>query len=125
MFPAVPPSDNPTHRTAVELVLAAGWRYNSRRRAFVSDNDELFRPPQELLASGQLVYKVPTLAKQNPQDLSVAERDLQRYMQLILPPAELTATLLEQLQAWPCIEAATPEPKISLPKTSLDSVFPD
>ncbi|MDP1561473.1 MAG: hypothetical protein Q8M16_08760 [Pirellulaceae bacterium] len=116
MFPAVPPSDDLTHRAAVELVLAEGWRYNSRRRVFVSDNDELFRPPQELLAYGQLVYKVPTLAKQNPQDLSAAERDLQRYMQLILPPTELTATLLENLQAWPCIEAATPGPKISLPK---------
>ncbi len=115
MFPAVSLSDDQPLNAVVDLVLARGWRYDSKRRTFVSEDDVLFRPPKKLLAGCQLVYKVPSLAKRDKEELSEAERDLQRYMQLILPPKESTEEFIKETQLWPCIEAATHGPDVSLP----------
>jgi len=93
----------------------AGWRYDARRRVFVSDAGEKFSPRGELPDPSKIVYKVPSLAKADPRQLSGPERDLQSYLQVILPPDRSAAEYVELVRAWPSIAEAQVSPDVSLP----------
>jgi len=115
MQPAVPTPDDGQVRVPIDAKLAAGWRYDASRRIFRSDSGEVYRPAAQLLARTKIVHKVPSLAKADASKLSAAERDLQRYLQVIPPAGESLAELAELLGAWPCLESASRGPDISLP----------
>lgn len=119
MYPAVPPPKGLVGRS-VDFKLKPGWRYDEAKRVFVDDKGVEFAAPQ-LPKKSRVVYKIPSLARSTPKGLSKAERDLQRYMQIILP-SRSSNELLKNIQSWPCVEEAHPTPEISLPmeKSPLD-----
>jgi hypothetical protein len=117
MMPAVPVPRNAGIRVPVEVKLKPRYRYDATRRVFESDSGERFAPAGDLPKNTRIVYKVPSLAGVDPRKLSRSERDLRRYMQVILPDGEAAADYVETIRAWPSVEDAWVAPEISLPKT--------
>jgi hypothetical protein len=114
-IPAVPvPASSPIRRP-VELKLSPGWRFDPGRRAFVSEEGERVLPREDLPRNSRIVPKVPSLVSADPASLSPAERDLQRYVQVILPAREPPESYVEVVRAWPCVERADLGPEVSLP----------
>ncbi|HJQ59198.1 MAG TPA: hypothetical protein VJ890_19990 [Vineibacter sp.] len=113
MFPAVPPPKGLTGRS-IDCKLKPGWRFDEHRGVFVSAAGETFTP-SSLPKKARIVHKVPSLARAAPKALSAAERDLGRYLQVILPAAGGAADMAASVQSWPAIEEAHPTPEISLP----------
>lgn len=113
MIPAVPPPEG--IRRAVDITLAAGWRFDPRRRAFVSDAGERVTPRGDLPRDTRIVPTVPSLAGADPGSLSPAERDLQRHLKVVLPAGEPPERYVDVVRAWPAVERADPAPEVSLP----------
>jgi hypothetical protein len=86
-----------------------------RRGMFESDAGETFSPRGDLPAGSRIVYKVPNLARADASKLNEHERDLRRYMQVILPRGESPARYLRAIRAWPSVEEADVGPEVSLP----------
>jgi hypothetical protein len=113
MIPAVPAPKNGRIPVPIDAKLEPGWHYDAGRREFVSDSGETFQPGRDLPKKTRIVYKVPHVA--DATKLSQAERDLQRYLQVILPPAEAAADYVQTVRSWPCIADAHVGPEVSLP----------
>lgn len=113
MYPAVPPPKGLVGRS-IDYKLKPGWRYDTVKKVFVDAKGAEFAP-LPLGKKGRVVYKVPGLANANRGRLSKAERDLQRYMQVILPPSQSHEELLKAVRSWPCVEEAHVAPELSLP----------
>ena len=114
MIPAVEPPEGAV-RIPIEVKLKPKWRYEATRRAFVSTAGDAFSPRGSLPRKSKIVYKTPSLADADEARLSRAERELCRYMQVILPPGESPAKYLDAVRAWPPVEAAHVGPNVSLP----------
>lgn len=87
-----------------------------KRRTFKSGSGEKFSPRADLPAGSRIVYKVPNLARADASTLSEPERELRRYMQVILPHGESPAKYLRVVRAWPSVEEAHAGPEVSLPE---------
>jgi hypothetical protein len=116
MIPAVPLPANSKIRVPVDLKLKPKWRFDSSRRIFESESGERFTPRGDLPKNSRIVYKVPSLAEADEAKLSRHERDLRRYMQVILPPGVSPAEHVDVIRAWPSVEEAHVAPEISLPQ---------
>ena len=111
MMPAVP---LPGHiRVPLDLKLKRGWRFVPERRVFESDSGEKFAP--RLPRNTRIVYKAPVLARADEATLSKHEKELRRYLQMILPPGESAADYVRIVRAWPGVEEAQVAPDVSLP----------
>lgn len=95
--------------------LKRGWRYQDSARVFVSSRGQEFAPYGRLPRRGRIVYMVPDLAHADPKSLSKDERDLARYMQVILPKGTAAPDYLAVVRNWPCSEEAQLPTEISLP----------
>ena len=115
MIPAVRLPAGSKVRTPIDLKLKPKWRFDSKRRVFVSDSGEEFAPRGQLPRSSRIVYKVPSLVEADQARLSKPERELRRYMQVILPAGESPAAYLEVVRAWPAVAEANVAPDVSLP----------
>ncbi|HEY0406964.1 MAG TPA: hypothetical protein VGC89_14625 [Pyrinomonadaceae bacterium] len=116
MIPAVPLPQNSKIRTPVDVKLKPEWRYDASGRRFVSETGERFKPGDELPKGSRIVYKVPAVAQEADRSkLSEAERELQLYMQVILPAGESPADYVAAIRRWPPIAEARLPPEISLP----------
>jgi hypothetical protein len=115
MIPAVPLPANSHIRRPVELKLKPGWHFDTDRRAFVSEAGERVTPAADLPKRSRIVPTVPSLGSADEATLSPAERDLRRYVQVILPPGEPPERYVDAIRAWPCVEQANAGPEISLP----------
>ncbi len=115
MIPAVPLPANSHIRRPVDLKLKPGWRFDPDRRVFVSESGERVTPSADLPKRSRVVPTVPSLASADEATLSSAERDLRRYIQVILPPGEPPHRYVEAIRAWPCVEQANVAPEVSLP----------
>lgn len=113
MIPSVPPPAGRV-RTPVDLKLKPDWRFDTRRRVFVSDKGKEFAP--KLPKRSRIVYKIPALAAARKDALSKDEQDLQLYMQVILPEGESPADYLDTVRIWPCTASAEIAPQIELPE---------
>jgi hypothetical protein len=113
MIPSVPPPKELVGKS-VDCKLKPGWRYDEERAVFVGPKGEAVSPAS-LPKGARIVYKVPSLARSAPKSLSAAERDLGRYLQVILPTAGGAEKLVPVVRAWPAIEEAHAAPEISLP----------
>lgn len=102
-------------RTPIDLKLKAGWTFDTGRRTFESDGGEKFSPRGELPKNSRIVYKVPNLARADESELNEHEKDLRRYMQVILPAGESPAEYVGAVRSWPCVEEAHAAPEVSLP----------
>jgi hypothetical protein len=114
MIPAVRVPRNAGIKSPVEVKLRPDYRYDPSRRIFVSRSGERLKP-SGLPKNTRIVYKVPALARSDPGKLSRYEKDLRRYLQVILPDGESPADYLEAIRAWPVVEEAWVAPEISLP----------
>ena len=115
MIPAVRHPQNAGIKVPVEVKLKRKYSYDSSRRVFRSESGEQFKPSGSLPKNTRIVYKVPALADVDAAKLSNAEKDLRRYMQVILPEGESPADYVEAIRAWPSVEEAWIAPEISLP----------
>jgi hypothetical protein len=115
MIPAIPLPENTKIRTPVDLKLKPKWHYDSRRRVFVSNTGEKCKPTGGLPKNTKIVYKTPGLAQADEEHLSSHEKNLRRYVQVILPAGESPSKYLDDIRGWPCVEEATEPPEISLP----------
>jgi hypothetical protein len=116
MIPAVPLPENSKIRTAIDLKLKPKWRYEPSRRVFVSDTGETFEPRGDVPKNSKIVYKVPSLVGADAAKLTKHERDLLRYIQVILPIGESPAEYVTVICGWPCVAEAHVGPEVSLPK---------
>ena len=117
MYPAVPPPKGLVGRS-IDYKLKPGWRYDAVKKVFVDAQGAEFALPP-LGKKSRVVYKVPGLANVTRGRLSKAERDLQRYMQVIVSPSRSPEALLKTVQSWPCVEEAHVAPELSLPTLGL------
>jgi hypothetical protein len=115
MMPAVPVPRSAGIRVPVEVRLKPQYRYDSSRRVFASKSGERFDPSGDLPTNTRIVHKVPALAEADLGTLSPSERDLRRYVQVILPEGVAAADYVEIVRRWPCVEDAWVAPEISLP----------
>lgn len=120
MIPAVTLPEGSNVRIPVDLKLKPKWRFDPSSRVFESDSGKRFTPRGDLPKNSRIVYKVPSLAKCHEAELSRHERDLRRYMQVILPAGESPAAYVNLIRSWPCVAEAHVAPEVSLPhKASL------
>ena len=116
MVPAVPLPPGSQVRIPIEVKLKPRWRYDPARRVFVSATPgQTFDPRGELPRNSRIVYKVPALAGADVKGLSAPEKELRRYMQVILPPGQSPSQYLDAVRAWPSVAEASTGPQISLP----------
>jgi hypothetical protein len=113
MIPAIPPPKQLRCRS-IDFKLKPGWRFDEAKGVFIDRSGVEFATPR-LPKNSRVLYKVPSLARSASKKLSGAERDLQRYMQVILPSPRSTKSLLQAVQSLPAVEEAHLAPEISLP----------
>lgn len=114
MIPAVPPPGGMVP-TPIDVKLKKAWRFDKSRRVFSSTSGETFEPAPTLPKGSRIIYKVPKLADADPAALSTPERDLARYMHVILPKGQSPHDFVEAVRAWPPVEDARVAPVVSLP----------
>lgn len=112
-YPAVPPPKQLRGRS-VEFKLKPGWRYDEAKGVFIDPRGAEFAAPR-LPKNSRVLYKAPGLARSAAKKLSRAEKDLQRYMQVILPSPRSTRSVLQAVQSLPGVEEAHLAPEIGLP----------
>lgn len=112
MQPAVPPPPG-TPRT-ITVTLTRGWAFDEKARRFRGPKAASFTP-SGLPDGARVQHTVPELAGRPPAGLSPEERDLQRYVQVVLPAGTLPHDLLPAIRRWPCTDSAIPGPDVSLP----------
>lgn len=117
MIPAVPPPGGSGVRTPIDVKVKKGWRFDPNRRVFSSTSGETFAPAPTLPAGSRIEYKVPALAAADPAGLSAPERDLARYLHVILPEGKSPHDFVEAVRAWPPVESAEVAPDVSLPSS--------
>jgi hypothetical protein len=114
-IPAVPPPEDGSVRTPLDFKLKPGWSYEMKSRTFTSGSGEKFSPRGDLPRGSRIVYKTPKLAQADPSALTEHERELRRYMQVILPHGESPGKYVQSVRAWPSVEDAHAGPDVSLP----------
>ncbi len=117
-IPAVRAPSDGSVRRSVDFTLKAGWRFDPKGRIFKSDAGETFSPRGKLPAGSRIVHTAPSLGRAEPSRLNEHERELRRYMQVILPRGESPAPYLRAIRSWPPVEEASAGPELSLPGRS-------
>jgi hypothetical protein len=105
-------------RRPIDLTLKAGWSFDPKTHAFTSSSGDTFSLRGQLPKGARVVHKVGSLSGSDASTLSAAERDLRRYLQVILPRGVSPAAHLPRVRAWPPVEEAHAAPDISLPGRS-------
>jgi hypothetical protein len=98
--------------------LKPGRRYDEAKGVFVDPKGVEFTAPR-LPKNSRILYKVPSLAGSAVKGLSKAEKDLQRYMQVILPSPRSAKAVLETLRSLLAVEEVHLAPEISLPMEQM------
>ena len=95
--------------------LNEGWEFDATRHVFVSTEGREFSPKTALPKGSKIVYTAPTLATAPRNSLSEAQRNLARYVQVILPKGHDAAAYRPVVAKWECVEEVDLAPVISLP----------
>jgi hypothetical protein len=103
-------------RPHVVAKLKPTWRFDDKAHVFRDlesgrTSDALRRLP----AGSSVVATAPTLAGADPQKLSADERNLARYVQILLPEGARAADALKEVQGWDFVESAELPPSVVLP----------
>lgn len=106
------PQNAPPH---LVVKLRRGWRYDTRTGRLVSISGQHLAPREQLGRDVRVAPMVPHLLDTDPQSLSQDERNLIRYVHLILPKRSDVQRYMKIVRDWPCVEEVQPPPDISLP----------
>jgi hypothetical protein len=109
--PGLPPGVSPS----LDVRLKSGWRFDRKRRAFVSADGGATSLRKLLPTGTKVVAMVPSLAAADPADLSDDEKTLASYFQVVLPSADEAATTAKALRSAEGVENVTAPPRIGLP----------
>lgn len=109
----VPPPDG--LRSHLVVLLESGWRYDAESSRFVSDSDEALEVGGGLPEGTEIVYMMPDLQEAERESLNEHERDLTRYLHVLLPEGADTAAALAVVAAWSCVADSWLPPDVSLP----------
>lgn len=112
MQPSVPPP--PGIGRPVSIRMKQGWTFDTKGRRFRGPRGETFAPA-DLPPGARVEPTVPQLAGRSADALSAAERDLQRYLQVVLPAEHDPEAHVGAIRTWPSVESATLGPAVSLP----------
>ena len=99
----------------ISIKLKPGWRFDRRHGQFVAADGQRFAVRDQIPPGSAIVPTVAALAEADLEHLSVAERDLARYFQLILPKGMKLEKMLRAVKRWDAVEEATLPPQVSLP----------
>jgi hypothetical protein len=113
--PAVPVPNDGSIRAAIDFTLKPEWSFDTKSRTFTSRSGETFSVRGLLPKGARLDYKVPSVARAALGTLNEHERDLRRYMLVILPAGQTPASYVRKVRGWPPVEEAHLPPKVSLP----------
>ncbi len=102
-------------RPHLVVKLKPEWRYDVPRGVFVSVGGRDISPGKDLPAKSRIDPMVPQLAEADPAELSEDERNLARYVNVILPKQVAASDYLKIVGQWACVEEVRPSPEISLP----------
>ena len=114
MFPEAKVPKSAKIKKPVEVKLKREWSFDEGRRVFTRGGNE-FDPMDGLPENSRILYKVPSLVEADPKQLSKDERELRRFLQIILPDDVSPADYLQSIRAWPCVEEAHLALEVSLP----------
>lgn len=112
-LPSVPPPGD--IRRPVIGKLKKGWTWDKQAAQFVGPRGKIFDPHDQLPPDTHCGLNVPILAKRRATSLSPAEKDLLRYIQILLPQGVEPEALAESIAQWPCFESAVASPRFELP----------
>ncbi len=121
MIPAVRVPADAKIRTPVEIKLKPDWHFDPTRRVFLSDKGDRFMPRDELPKNSKIVHKTPGLAiaaRKASTKLSSDEKNLLRYLQVILPADQAASKYLNIIRHWPSVAEVSVPPDVSLPAVS-------
>src|SRR5688500_14309964 len=122
MIPAVRVPANAKIRSAVDIKLKPGWKFDDDRLVFISERGEESERRDELPKKTRIVHKTPALAqaaRKAKAKMSDDEKNLLRHLQVILPADEPPAKYLKAIRAWPWVADASLPPEPSLPAISV------
>jgi hypothetical protein len=105
----------PELRPHLVLKLKKGWAFDARRRQFVSATGKAVTTQQLIPQGAQVVHVTPSLAKADPKSLSAPERELARYVQLILPMGDDAAARVAAVRKWEPVAEVSLPPQARLP----------
>jgi hypothetical protein len=110
--PGLPPGVSPH----LDVRLKSGWRFDRKRRAFVSADGDATSLRKLLPTGAKVVPMAPSLADADPADLSDDEKALASYFQVVLPSADEAADTAKALRDAEGVENVTDPPRIGLPR---------
>ena len=102
-------------RPHLVVKLKPDWRHDATRGAFVSRAGENLSPGDDLPPGSRIEPMVRQFAEADPKTLSEDERNLARYVYVILPKRIIASDCLETVRQWACVEEVRLPPEISLP----------
>lgn len=105
----------PAPTRALTLTLKPGWWFDAHAGAFVSADGSRTPIADRLPAGSRLVPTAPAVAQRPPAKRSAPERELARYVQLLLPADADAEATLRLVQGWDMVERAVRPPHVSLP----------
>lgn len=111
MQPAIPVPGHAGVRLPIVVELKKGWHYEEASGSFAHGRQR-FDPAEALPAGAQVTQRFP--AGSIPPR-TTQERELARFVQLVLPPDDVPAKYLDLVQRWPCVANAYVIPPPSLP----------
>jgi hypothetical protein len=115
MIPAVPVPKTAKIKVPLEVKLREDCWFDPGKRVFRSNSGAEFSPRGKLPKKSRIVHKIPSLAQADPTGLTKDERELRRYVQVILPGKESPAQYVKEIRTWPCVERVYVGPEVSLP----------
>lgn len=102
-------------RPYLVIKLKQRWTYDLQRRMFVETSGKKFSPKEYLPKYTRIIYMAQDLAEKPMNSLLKEDRNLARYLQVILPKGTNPKKYLTILKRWDCAEDVKFPPEISLP----------
>ena len=97
------------------LKLKPEWRLEGRSGTLASEEGESVDTKLDLPPGSRIVRMIPGLAGVEVSALSPEERNLARYLHVLLPEGVELADFLEIVRKWPCTDEGRlpPEPELT------------
>jgi hypothetical protein len=114
-FEKDPPSPPPGVAPHLELRMKPGWRFDSRKRALVSESGQTISLRNLLPTGARVLLVAPSLADDDKRLLSDDERLLSRSLQVALPADADSKAVVAALRKIKALDQVSTGPQIGLP----------